>query len=164
MFRYLVEATRANMTAERMLSLKPGVLLGDYSFKICRNGYAGSLCAQATQHSFSLGTSSQHLPNSETIPAAHQWASNENIPAGALGLMTMIPVYLKVFNIDLSTCFSTVILDSNAAAQATVEVELRAGTLLGRDLSHLERNMSKHVFHVGDTRSERKRRCQNSDR
>ena len=140
------------------------MLLGDFSWKICRDGYAAGLWAQAAQHSFSLGTSSQHLPKSEAIPAAHQWAPKENIPAGALGLITMIPVYLKVFNIDLTTCFSTVILDSNAAAQATVEVELRPGTLLGRDISHLERNISKHFPHVGDTRSERKRRRQKPER
>ncbi len=163
MGRYMVEASRSNVTAERMLSLKPGVLLGDYSFKICRNGYAGSLCAQATQHSFSLGTFSQHFPKSEAIPAACQWAPKEDIAAMALGLMTMIPVYFKVLNIDLTTCFSTVILDSNAAAQAAVEVGLRAGTLLGRDLSHSERNMTTHVSH-GHTRSERKRRWQNSER
>ena len=67
-----------------------------------------------------------------------------NIPAEALGLITMISEYLQVFNIDLTAKFSTVMLDSHATGQATVEVELRPGALLGWDLPHLERNILKH--------------------
>ena len=158
MSRYMVEATRAYVAAGGVRSLKQGVLLGDFSWKFCCNGYAVGLWAQAAQHSYSLGTSSQHLPKSEAIPAAYQWAPKENIPAVALGLVTMISVYLKVFNIDLTTWFSAVILDGHAAGQATVEMVLRPGTLLGRDLPHLERNILKNFPHADDTRSKRKGR------
>ena len=58
----------------------------------------------------------------------------------------MISECLQVFNIDLTAKFSTVMLDSHAAGQATVGVELRPGALVGRDLPHLERKKSSTSF------------------
>ena len=157
MSRHMVEATRAYVGAGGVKSLKQGVLLGDFSWKCCYSGYAMGLWAQASQHSYSAGTSSQHLPKSEAIPAAHQWAPKESIPAVALGLITMISVYLRVWNIDLTAWFSAVILDGHAAGQATVEMVL-PGTLLGRDLAHQERNIIKNFSGADVTRSKRRSR------
>ena len=51
MSRYMVEATRAYVGAGGVKSLEQGVLLGDFSWKFCCNGYAVGLWAQAAQHS-----------------------------------------------------------------------------------------------------------------
>ena len=118
------EATRAYIAAGGVRFLNEGVLLGDFSWKICWNGYALGMWSHAAQHFYSAGSSSQHLPRSEAIPTALQWAPKENIPAVAIGLITMISVYLHVFNIDLTTWFSAVILDGHAAGLATVPIVL----------------------------------------
>ena len=111
--------------------------------------------AQVAQHSFTLGTSSHHFPQKEAIPAACQWAPKENIPAIVLGMVTMMSVYLKVFNIDLTTWISAEILDGHAVGQTTFEMKLPPGMLLGRDLPRLERDTWKNFPHVDDTRAKR---------
>ena len=156
MSRHMVEATRAYVAAGGVRSLKQGVLVGDFSWTFCRSGYAAGLRAQAAQHSFTLGISSQHFSKSEAIPAACQWAPKENISAIGLGLVTMTSVYLKVFNIDLTTWFSAVMLDGHAVGQTTFEINLPPGMLLGRDLPRLRRNILKNFPHVDDTRARRK--------
>ena len=145
MSRHMVEATRAYVAAGGVRSLKEGVLLGDFSWKSTYSGYATGLWAHASQHSYSAGTSSQHLPKSQAIPAAHQWAPKENIHAAAFGLITMISVYMKVWNIDLCTWFSAVILDGLSTGHATVQRVLPKGTLFGRDLPHQVRNNVKQI-------------------
>ena len=50
------------------------------------------------------------------------------------------------------------ILDGHAAGLATVEIVLPSGTLLGRDLPHLERNILKNFSHADVTRSKRRGR------
>ena len=124
-----------------MKSLKQGVLLENFSCKFCRNGYAAGLWAQGCAAFLFFRDNFRRFPKSDAIPPAHQWGRKEDKAAVELGLVTMISVYLKVLNIDLTTWFSTVILVGHAAGQATVEMELRSGTLLGRDIPHLERNI-----------------------
>ena len=106
MSRHVVKATRAYIAAGGVRSLNEGVLLMDLSWKFCWNVYALGVWSHAAQHSYSAGSTSQHLPRSEAIPAALQWAPKENIPAVAIGMITMISVYLYVFNIDLTKWFS----------------------------------------------------------
>ena len=122
-------------------SLKQGVLLENFSCKFCRNGYAAGLWAQGYAAFLLFRDNFRRFPKSDAIPPAHQWGRKEDKAAVELGLVTMISVYLKVLNIDLTTWFSTVILVGHAAGQATVEMELRSGTLLGRDIPHLEQNI-----------------------
>ena len=155
MSRHMVEATRAYIAAGGVRALNEGVLLGDFSWKFCWNGYALGVWSHAAQHSYSAGSTSQHLPRSEAIPAALQWAPKENIPAVAIGMVTMISVYKYVFSIDLTSWFSAVILDGHAAGLATIPVVLPPTTLLGRDLPHLERNILKNF---DETRSRPRRR------
>ena len=85
MSRYMVKATRTYMAARGMRSLNEGVLLGDFSWKFCWNSYALGVWSHAAQHTYSAGSTSQHLTMSEAIPAALQWAPKENIPAVAIG-------------------------------------------------------------------------------
>ena len=106
MSRHVVKATRAYIAAGGVRSLNEGVLLMDFSWIFCWNVYALGVWSHAAQHSYSAGSTSQHLPRSEAIPAALQWAPKENIPAVAIGMITMISVYLYVFNIDLTKWFS----------------------------------------------------------
>ena len=154
MSRHIVEATRAYVAAGGVRSLKQGVLLGDLSCKFCRNGFcSGSLGSGCAAFFFFQG----HFyiyPRARPSSAAYQWAPQDNRSAVAPGLVRMITVYLKVFNIDLTTWFLAVTLDGYAAGQAIVEMVFRPGTLLGRDLPHLERNVLKHFPHVDDTRSQ----------
>ena len=46
------------------------------------SGYAMGLWAQASMHSYSAGSSSQHLPKIESIPMAHQWNPKESVQTG----------------------------------------------------------------------------------
>ena len=131
MSRHMVEATRAFVKAGGVKSLKQGVLLGDFSWKCCYSGYAMGLWAQASMHSYSAGSSSQHLPKIESIPMAHQWNPKESIQTVALGLITMISVYKNVWDIDLSKWFSAVILDDHAAEQASIEIIHASWSALG---------------------------------
>ena len=145
MSRHMLDATRAYIAAGGVRSLKEGVLLGDFSWKSTYSGYATGLWAHASQHSYSAGTSSQHLPKSQAIPAAHQWAPKENVHAAAFGLITMVSVYLKVWNIDLCTWFSAVMLDGFSTGHASVETVLPRGTLFSRNLPHQSRiNVKKN--------------------
>ena len=155
MSRHMVEATRAYVAAGGVRSLKQGVLLGDFSWTFCRSGHAAGLRVQAAQHSFNLGISSQSFSKREAIPAACQWAPKENISAIGLGLVTMMSLYLKVFNIDLNTWFSAVLLDGHAVGQTTFEIKLPPLMLLGRDLLCLKRNILKNFPDVDDTRARR---------
>ncbi len=108
-------------------------------------------------HSYSAGSSSQHLPKIESIPMAHQWNPKESIQTVALGLITMISVYKKVWNIDLSKWFSAVTLDDHAARQASIEIIL-PHTLLGQPLAHLEQDIVNKISGADVTRSKRRGR------
>ena len=119
------------MAAGGMRALNEGVLLGDCSWKICWNSYALGVWSHAAQHSYSAGSTSQHLPMSETIPATLQWVPKENIPAIAIGTITMISVYLNLFNINLTAWFAAVILDGQPAKLATLPMMLPSITILG---------------------------------
>ena len=130
------------------------MLLGDFSWKCCYSGYAVGLWAHASMHSYSAGSSSQHLPKIESIPMAHQWNPKESIHTVALGLITMISVYKNVWDIDLSKWFSAVILDDHAAEQASIQIIL-PHTLIGQPLAHLEQDIIKNNFGVNVTRSKR---------
>ena len=67
MSRHIVEATRAYVAAGGVRSLKQGVLLGDFSWKLGRNGFcSGSLASGCAAFIF-FRTSLQHLPKSEAI-------------------------------------------------------------------------------------------------
>ena len=151
----MVEATRAFVGAGGVKSLKQGVLLGDFSWKCCYSGYAMGLWAQASMHSYSAGSSSQHLPKIESIPMAHQWNPKESIQTVALGLITMISVYKNVWTSELSKWFSAVILDDHAAEQASIEMIL-PHTLLGQPLAHLEQDIINKISGADVTRSKRR--------
>ena len=139
MSRHMLDATSAYIAAGGVRSLKQGVLLGNFSWKSSYSNYATGLWAHASQHSYSAGKSAQHLPKSQAIPAAHQWAPQDNVHAAAFGLITMVSVYLKVWNIDLCTWFSAVMLDGFSTGHASVETVLPSGTLFGRNLPHQSR-------------------------
>ena len=74
---------------------------------------------------------SQHLPMSETILATLWWLPKENNPAIATGMMTMISVYLNLFNINLTAWFAAVILDGQPAKLATLPMMLPSIIILG---------------------------------
>ena len=78
-------------------------------------------------------------PRARLSPAAHQWAPQDNVHAAAFGLITMVSVYLKVWNIDLCTWFSAVMLDGFLTGHASVETVLPPRTLFGRNLPHQSR-------------------------
>ena len=85
MSRHMKEATGTYIAAGIMTSLNDGMFLGNFSWKFCCNSCALGVWSHAAQHSYSAGSTSQHLPMSEAIPAALQWAPKENIPAVAIG-------------------------------------------------------------------------------
>ena len=140
MSRHMVEATRAYLAVGGVRFLNEGVPVGDFSWNLLLEWLCTGCGSHAAQHSYSAGSTSRHLPRSEAIPA----------------------IYL--FNIDLTTWFSAVILDGHAAGLAIVPMVLSPTTLLGRDLLHLERNILKNFAHADDARSKRKGRQLNLGR
>ena len=73
-------------------------------------------------------------------------------------MITMISVYLNVFNTNLPIWFSAMIWDDHTGRLATLPMMLPPTTLLGRDLPHRERNILTNFAHSDDASSKHKGR------
>ena len=89
MSRYMVEATRAYVAAEAVRTLKQSVSLRAFSWKFCRNYYATDLGAQAATQFGAFDPLTAATPERGPGRLRINGLPRRNIPAEALGLITM---------------------------------------------------------------------------